>query len=95
MPKHLHKPPALESGERAALHDRDAIADLGFVFLVMDVEFFHVFDDLSEFLMRHAGDRAHNDCLVHRMGNDLANACLAQVPSGMHGFRRRIGGLRG
>ena len=52
----FNQPPALQLAERAGLGDLDGVAQLGFAFLVVDVEFFDLLDDLAEFRVGHAGD---------------------------------------
>jgi len=76
--KDFDETPALEAAERSGLHDADAIANLGFVFLVVGMEFGNVFGDFPELWMRHTSDRADDNRLVALIGNNFSYACLAQ-----------------
>ena len=73
------KCPAFELGQRAGLDDADAVADLGLAVFVVDVVFFGSFDDLVELGMGNAGDVLDDDGLVHLIGDDKADAGLAEA----------------
>lgn len=71
--------PALGFAERACFHDADTIADLGFVFLVMGMEFRGVFSDFAEFGVGDAGDSADNDGFIHFVRDNFTHANLAEA----------------
>ena len=85
MFQNFNQAPALEPGDGARLGDADNIADLGFAFLVVDVEFFDLLDDLAEFCVRDAGDGLDDDGLGHLVRDHLADAGLAKA-AGVLGF---------
>src|SRR5690349_4584587 len=53
----------------------------------MNVEALHVLHDLAELFVGHTGGGAHDDGLVHGVGNNLAHAGLAQVAVTLGGGR--------
>ena len=70
--------PALGFAERACFHDTDAIAYLGFVFLVMGMKFRGVFCDFAEFRVGDAGDSADDDGFIHFVRDNFTHANLAE-----------------
>jgi hypothetical protein len=80
---HLDEAPALEAAQGTCFCNRNAVADLSLVFLVMNMEFLHLFDDFSKKWMGNAGDGLDNDGFVHFVGNHFADAGLAE-PAGFN-----------
>src|SRR5690606_23997687 len=79
----LHEAPALQLRQRAGLLDPDAVADLGLVRLVVDVELLRPHHGLLVERVRLAGGHRDDRRLVHAGGGDDALPHLAGVgPSG-------------
>src|SRR2546430_8253339 len=75
----LDQAPPLQLAERSRFHDPNRVAVLRFVLFIVRVKFLLLLHDLAELRMRHAGDRANHDRLVHRARNHLAYARLART----------------
>jgi len=76
--KDFNKAPALCATERASFHNAYSIPDLGFVFLVVGMEFGDMFGNFTELGVWHAGDCANNDSFIHLIRDDFANANFAK-----------------
>ena len=73
----FHQAPALQLGQRAALHDAHAVADLGLALFVVGVKLLVGRHDLLELRMAEAPFHADHDGLGHLVGDDFAGALFA------------------
>jgi len=76
--KNFDETPALGFAERPGFHDAHAIPDLGFVLLVVGMEFGDMLRDFPELRVRNACHGADDDGFIHFIGYDLADADLTE-----------------
>ena len=83
MGENFGKSPALQLGKRPGLDDFHAVADLCLAVFVVHVVFLGALDDLVEFRVGNTGNVLNDEGLFHFVGNDHANAGLAEVDLGV------------
>ena len=76
--KDFDQAPALEAAKRAGFHDAHAIANLGFVLFVMNVELLYLLDDFAKKRVRNTSDRLDHDGLVHLVGDHFPDTGFAK-----------------
>jgi hypothetical protein len=75
----LYQSPPFVFGQRTGLHNPDRIADLGFIVLIVSLEFFGVLDSFVIQAMFLVGFYGDNYRFVHFVANDFADLLFTLI----------------